>query len=103
MERKRGDSFDYVTTIPDTFADGYFAGWTVAAQVRDPVKGTLIAQLDTSWLNPVTTRQMRLLKIDTRAWPVGTLAFDVQFTRTSDSYVLSTATETMTIIKDVTQ
>lgn len=103
MEHKRGDSFDYVTTIPDTFPDGHFADWTVAAQVRDMSKGTLIAQLDVSWLDPVATRQLRLLKIDTRAWPVVPLAFDVQFTRPSDNFVVSSVTETFTVIKDVTQ
>ena len=103
MEHKRGDSFDYVTTIPDTFADGHFVGWDVAAQLRDPSKGSLVAQLDVSWVDPATTRQLRLLKIDTKTWPVVPLEFDVQFTRTSDGYTLSTATEKLVVIKDVTQ
>lgn len=103
MEHKRGDSFDYVTTIPDTFADGHFVGWDVAAQVRDPGKGSLVAELDVSWNDPATTRQLRLLKIDTKTWPAVPLEFDVQFVRTADGYTLSTATEKLVVIKDVTQ
>lgn len=103
MEHKRGDSFDYVTTIPDTFVDGYFVGWTVAAQVRNPSNGALIANLDATWENPATTRTLQLLKIDTSAWTPGKAEFDVQFTRTSDSYKTSTATVEFTIVKDVTK
>lgn len=103
MEHKRGDSFDYVTTVPDTFPDGYFAGWTVASQVRNPSSGALIANLEPSWVDPDTTRQLRLLKIDTSTWPVGKAEFDVQFTRTSDGFKASTVTAEFTIVKDVTK
>jgi hypothetical protein len=114
MEHKRGDTFDYVATIPDTFADGYFVGWDVTAQIRKaasgplaqlsaPVDGELVAQLDVTWTDAATTRQLRLLKVDTKAWPVGPLEFDVQFRRADDGYTLSTATEKLVVIKDVTQ
>jgi hypothetical protein len=103
MEHKRGDSFDYVTTIPNTFADGYFVGWTVASQLRNAKTNALVADLETSWNDPVTTRNLRLLKVDTKAWPLGQLEFDVQFTRTSDGYTLSTSTVLFTLVKDVTQ
>lgn len=102
MEHKRGDSFDYVTTIPDSFPDGHFVGWEVKAQVRNPSTGALIADLETSWANPATTRTLKLLKLDTKTWSPGKAEFDVQFTRTSDGYILSTATVSLTIIKDVT-
>lgn len=114
MEHKRGDTFDYVATIPDTFTDGYFVGWDVTAQVRKaasgplaqlsaPVDGELVAQLDVTWTDPATTRELRLLKIDTKDWPLVPLEFDVQFRRVSDGYTLSTATEKLVVIKDVTQ
>ena len=103
IQFKRGDSFDYVTTIPATFADGYFVGWTVAAQVRDPASGTLIADLTCAWVDPATTRSLQLLKLDTSDWPIQTLDFDVQFTRTSDGYKISTATASILVGKDVTQ
>lgn len=101
MEHKRGDSFDYGFLIPSTYADGYFAGWTVAAQVRDAT-GKLVADLQATWDDPVTTRAVRLLKINTKTWPLGDLAFDVQFTRPADGYSISTATVEFTVIKDVT-
>ena len=44
-----------------------------------------------------------MLKIDTSAWTPGKAEFDVQFTRTSDSYKTSTATVEFTVIKDVTK
>lgn len=103
MEHKRGDSFDYVTTIPDTYPDGYFAGWTVAAQVRNPSSGALIANLEPSWADPATTRTLHLLKIDTSTWPVGKAEFDVQFTRASDGFKASTLTVEFAILKDVTK
>jgi hypothetical protein len=103
IEIKRGDSFDYGVEIPDEFADGHFVGWTVASQLRKPnSQATLIATLETSWANPATTRTLRLLKIDTTEWPLGEAEFDVQFTRTSDGYRLSTETATVVVIKDVT-
>lgn len=102
MEHKRGDSFDYGFLIPSSFADGYFDGWTVAAQVRD-ANGKLIADLTPTWDDPVTTRSLRLLKINTKTWPIGDLAFDVQFTRPGDGYVVSTTTVEFSVIKDMTQ
>ena len=103
LEIKRGDSFDYGVNIPSEFADGHFVGWTVASQIRKKNSaGTLIDTFTTSWDDPLTTRKLRLLKIDTTAWPLGEAGFDVQFTRTSDSYRISTETATVVVVKDVT-
>ena len=103
MEHKCGDTFDYVATIPSTFPDGHFAGWNVSAHVRNALSGVLIAELDVSWVDPDTTRTLRLLKIDTSAWAPCQALFDIQFTRTSDGYKLSTATKELTLLKDVTR
>ena len=103
MEHKCGDTFDYVATIPDTFPDGHFSGWSVGAQVRNALTGALIAELDTSWADPLTTRTLKLLKIDTAGWTPCRAEFDVQFTRISDGYKLSTATKEITLTKDVTR
>lgn len=103
LEIKRGDSFDYGVNIPSEFADGHFVGWTVASQLRsNNSKAALIATFETTWDNPATTRKLRLLKIDTTDWPLGSAVFDVQFTRTSDSYRISTETATVVVVKDVT-
>lgn len=103
MEHKRGDSFDYFLDIPSDFEDGYFIGWAVAAQLRDQNTGNLIASLDTSWGDPETTRRLYLRKLNTRAWPVTSAEFDVQFVRASDSFTTSTNTISVEIIKDVTE
>lgn len=100
MEHKRGSSFDYVSPIPDNFVDGYFVGWTVLAQVRQP-NGTLVAALQTSWVEPATTRNLRLLAVDTSDWPTGRLQFDVAFTRTSDNYRLTTTTVPLDLVQGV--
>lgn len=97
---KQGDSFDQLVTIPADFADAHFVGWDVASQLKDS-DGAVIADLDVSWADPATTRTLRLLKIDTKAWPLGQHEFDVQFTR-ADGYTVSTSTAKLKITKDVT-
>lgn len=103
LEHKCGDTFDYVATIPSTFPDGHFTGWGVGAQLRNALTGALIAELDVSWSDPDTTRMIKLLKIDTSGWNPCEAAFDIQFTRNSDGYKLSTATKNITLVKDVTR
>lgn len=51
---KRGDSFARLITIPADFADGHFASWSVAAQLRDTA-GRLISALACTWSDPLTT------------------------------------------------
>lgn len=97
---KQGDSFDQLVTIPADFADGHFVGWAVASQLKN-AEGAVIANLDVSWADAATTRTLRLLKIDTKAWPLGSYEFDVQFTR-ADGYTVSTSTAKLKITKDVT-
>lgn len=99
---KQGDSFDRLLTIPASFEDGFFVGWGVSSQLVDPATGAVIDSLDTEWADPVTTRTLRIFKIDTTAWPQGSAEFDVQFTRDSDNYVVSTTTAKLKITKDVT-
>lgn len=97
---KQGDSFDQLVTIPADFADGHFVGWDVASQLKNS-DGEVIADLDVSWADAATTRTLRLLKIDTKAWPLGQYEFDVQFTR-ADGYTVSTSTAKLKVTKDVT-
>lgn len=97
---KQGDSFDQLVTIPTDFADGHFVDWDVASQLKD-AEGAVIADLDVSWADAATTRTLRLLKIDTKDWPLGSYEFDVQFTR-DDGYTVSTSTARLKITKDVT-
>lgn len=99
---KRGDSFDRVGEMPAFFPDGYFVGWTVASQIRT-AEGVKVADMECTWLDDVTTRYLRLTKIDTTAWSVGEAKIDVEFKRTADGFKFSSATETLWIIGDVTQ
>lgn len=98
---KRGDSFDRVGEMPAFFPDGYFVGWTVASQIRT-AEGVKVADMECAWLDDVTTRNLRLTKIDTKAWPLGEAKIDVQFKRTSDGFTFSSGTETLWIVGDVT-
>lgn len=104
ITHKRGDTFEQVATLPaSTFADGYFVGWSMACQVRDPF-GVKYGDAALSWLDPATTRDLLIEFEDTSAWPVSgwPLQLDVQFTRTSDGFVESSNTQYITVIKDVT-
>lgn len=104
-QHKRGDSFDLLVTIPVAqYPDGYFSGYTVASQLRTVgANGAKIADLTCTWVNDLTTRELRLTCLDTTKWPIGSAQFDVQFTRISDGFVFSSATSTITIIYDVTR
>lgn len=99
---KRGDSFSRLITIPPDLADGHFAGWTLAAQVRD-ANGNLLGDLACEWLDPLTTRELRVTAVNTTGWRVGRAELDVQFTRTADGWVQSTETHSFTVARDVTQ
>lgn len=103
IRHKRGDTFDWLLLMPETdFADGYFIGWTVAAQLRKAT-GRLISELITTWADPEEeTRVLRLFADQTKGWPVGVHEIDVQFTRASDGLIRSTETISAEIVKDVT-
>jgi hypothetical protein len=100
---KRGDSFDRLINIPSAFADGYFVGWTVSAQVRTAQYGAAIDDLVCTWIDPVKTRILSIKRLDTKLWPIGLAEMDVQFTRDSDGYTTSTSTLQFEVVRDVTQ
>lgn len=101
---KCGDSFDVVLTIPPTFANGYFVGYTVTSQIRQPgADGAKVADLTCTWVDALTTRALRLQCLNTSAWTPGPAVFDVQFKRTSDGYVMSTSTAQLALVPDVTR
>ena len=99
---KRGDSFDQLAVLPSTFADGYFVGWTVSAQVRSSPYYNYIADLTCAWVDPVTTRTLTVRNLVTTGWPIGNALMDIQFVRTSDGYTISTDTVDVTIVHDCT-
>ena len=102
ITQKQGDSLDLLAAIPAQFADGFFIGWTVAAQLRFAKTDALVAVLDAQWTDPDTTRTLRLQCLDTGQWPIGRNDFDVQLVR-PDGYTTSTSTMTIFVVKDVTR
>jgi len=84
IEQRQGDAFDYVGTIPASFADGYFAGWTVSANVYDSA-GALITAVTATWNDPAVTRVLHLFVLDTTTWPLGVVTLDVRLVR-GDGY-----------------
>lgn len=98
-----GDSFDYVVTMPTSFANGYFTGWTVTSQVRTTKYQEFVADLQCSWVDPVTTRDLKLFLLSTTSWPIGDCQMDVQFVRNSDKYTFSSNVESITVVRDVTR
>ena len=98
---KSGDSFERLVQLPDTIADGQFAGWQLACQVRT-ASGQLVAQVDAEWVDPITTRQIRLRQLNTLGWPAQRLLYDVQFTSPA-GWVLSSGTQALQVEMDVTR
>ena len=78
-------------------------GWSGASQLRDPEKGTLIATLTFAWVD-ASSRLISLScnKSLTAAWPLGQAALDIKLTDPSGNSV-STVTQTILIVKEVTQ
>lgn len=101
LTHKRGDSFDVLVPIPAFFPDGYFAGCVVESEMWT-LDRKFIAALECNWTDPATTRSLRLVCLDTKAWPEGAAQTDIQFTRTSDGFVYTTSTELLFILGDVT-
>lgn len=102
MKHKRGDTFNYIVTLPESLPDGYFFGYVPTCQIRD-LQDALIADVDTAWIDPVTTRNVSLHVASTQTWPIGTAVFDIQFKRASDNDIRSTWTRRLSIVADVTR
>ena len=98
-----GDTFDYVVTLPTSFANGYFSDWTVTSQVRTTRYQEFVASLSCTWADPATTRDLKLFLISTSTWPITECQMDIQFVRNSDGYTFSSNIETVNVVKDVTR
>jgi hypothetical protein len=100
-DHKRGDTFAKMLGLPASIDAGYFVGWDVAGQIRTP-QGRLIADVVVTWLDEPDRKTLQLYVEDTKTWRLGTHELDVQFTRISDGFVVSTATIPINVIRDVT-
>lgn len=102
-EIKHGDTFEQVVPISDAFSDGSFSdGVTITSQIRTGKYNKLIDDLVCSWVDPDTTRFLRLYKTDTTAWPLGDAAVDIQFINQADGRIFSSETILFSIVKDIT-
>lgn len=100
---KRGDTLDLLAAIPDIYQDGHFVGWTVTAQVRTDKYDYLLADITCTWADPALTRILHLTTNDTTGWDIGPAEMDIQFTRDSDGYTVSSSTIYFAIVEDVTR
>lgn len=96
----RGATFAVALRIPDAFADGFFANHTVTSQMRT-ARGSLVAPLTATWAD-ADTRILKLECVDTTAWPLGLLAFDVVFEGTDGRRIVSRP-RNLTIAREVTK
>ena len=86
-----GATFTRLFPVPAQFGDGYFVGWVATCQVREP-GGKLVAEPVCEWLNPLTTRDLKLRTADTSGWPKGELDIGLKFVRAADGEVIKTTT-----------
>lgn len=91
---KRGDTFAYAGTIP---AEIDFAGATVTSQIRNE-GGRLVAVVAVV----VQDTAIQLRVNETNNWPIGKVFLDIQF-KFPGGDVLSTSTETIKVIPDITR
>lgn len=109
---KRGDTFDYSDQFAMTI-DGVavtdFTGMVGASQLRHAgntalaiAPGTLVADLVFTWLDATQGLYRVRHSGATDAWPFGLLRHDVQLT-TAGGDVVSTATELINLVEDVTR
>ncbi len=97
---KRGASFHVLIRIPSAFPDGHFVGWTLQSQARTE-EDVLLADLDATWEDPLTTRVIALKCLNTTAWSVGQAQFDVKLTN-PDGFVLPTDTAIFYVVRGAT-
>lgn len=103
MKHKRGDTFSEIAYFPgEDGATSDFVGWTPTCQLRTQ-QGALIADIVTAWVDPDTALFVSLQFADTQAWPIGPAVFDIQFTRTSPAFTISSTTKVLNIVEDVTR
>ncbi|GAD20969.1 hypothetical protein [Acidovorax sp. MR-S7] len=97
----RSATFDLLARIPDRFTDGQFAGWEPASELRN-AKDELIATLDVEWVDPATTRMLRLRMLDTSGWPLGMASFDIRLESPAGERVYTTS-QAVNIVKGQTR
>lgn len=105
----RGDSFALTIAVKATAggAASDLTGWAVASQLRKPSRtndrGALMDTLTVTIADPTTgVIVLSATAAQTALWTVGAAEFDVQFTRTADGLVWSSAAQPVLVQGDVT-
>lgn len=102
MRHKRGDSFYYKATLPVSYPTGYFVDWTVSCEIFTTKGNYFVSQAVCSWEDENTTRVLQIGVTDTSDWPLQDLVFDVQFIRNSDGFKISSTTNFISVVPDIT-
>lgn len=101
---KAGDTFDYAGELQATengSAITDLTGWTGACEIRT-YPDVLIAELEFTWVD-AAERLCRIRSTEsTEEWPVGDAYIDIQLTSPAGA-IVSTATNVVTILRDVTR
>lgn len=98
---KRGDSFEVDCVYKD--ADGTpldLDGITITSQFR--MKDVLISDAEITIGSPTTSGAFRVVVADTDEWPVGALAWDIEYLLAGGS-IISTETVLINVLRDVTR
>lgn len=89
---KRGASFQFTFSFPESVTPGQFAGWTVRAELRrfrHPHAEGLISAIPAVWDNTETEARVTVTQHDTEAWPLGLAEFDILLTSPTGQKVLT--------------
>ncbi len=98
---KQGASLSCIVKMPPRFVDGFFADWSVRAELRNQKK-ELIDTLQCEFTD-ATTRYLRIEKINTEQWPLGRAFFDIRLTRNTDNYTIICNTLFIDVIDNITE
>lgn len=102
---KRGATFSYMFSIPDTVDAGFFKNWFIKAQLRreknDSPNG-LIADIGCFWGDPKTATRVVLHHQQTDKWPLGNAELDILF-QSVDGTRVRTKTIPVTIQRGITR
>lgn len=97
----KGDSFQEIIIMPDSYPDGYFSDRTIKSQMKTS-SGIFMSEITCTWVDPTTTRHLMVTVTDTSSWKIGSAEFDVKFTRESDGFVKRTRPIQIYISRGVT-
>jgi hypothetical protein len=101
LRHKRGDTFHYDCVLRQKKNGPAIdiSGWHIRSQLRD-LKDDLICEFTLTLLDP-TEGHYRLSAADTRGWPPGNAAMDIEY-RDAHGVIRSTETLNVQILKDET-